>query len=238
VTLLEKRDRLGGASVPGHNPEFKRELDRLPVWYAEQLERAGVDVRLAHDATVDSVLALAPDVVAFARGASPVPSPFEVSDDVRVVQAVEVLDREPGTGQEVVVVGAGFVGCETAVHLARSGHRVSLLTRRRAEDLAADLNYTVRLALRALMEESKVRIVPTCSPRTLTGSGIVVVDEEGEETELAADLVVVARGFTQDTALADSLSAQGVEVHLIGETVRTGLILNALHQGFAFGLGL
>lgn len=67
VTLLESGDRLGGSAwfsqltTPANGP--------LLDWQQHELTRLGVEVRLGQRATVDSVLALAPDTVVVATGA-------------------------------------------------------------------------------------------------------------------------------------------------------------------------
>lgn len=67
VTLLEAGDRLGGSAwfsqltTPANGP--------LLTWQAHELERLGVDVRLGHRATAESVQALQPSVVVLATGA-------------------------------------------------------------------------------------------------------------------------------------------------------------------------
>jgi 2,4-dienoyl-CoA reductase-like NADH-dependent reductase (Old Yellow Enzyme family)/thioredoxin reductase len=238
VTLLERRGRLGGASVPRNNPDFKRELNRLPVWYEDQLAQSGVAVTLGHTATVESVSALDPDVVVYAVGAAPMEVAVPGAKQDHVVQAVDLLETEQGPDRDVVVVGAGFVGCETATFLGRSGNRVRLITRRGADEIAGDLNHTVRLALLRLMEEAKVEVVGHCDLAQVTSTSVVVtiLDDGGGSTfELPADLVVLSRGFTPSTGLADGLRAAGFDVRMVGQSVSVGLILNAVHQGFAAG---
>jgi 2,4-dienoyl-CoA reductase (NADPH2) len=238
VTLIERRDRLGGASVPAHNPEFKRELERLPAWYARQLAAAGADLILGQTSTLDSVAALEPDVIVYAIGGEPVGIDVPGANDARVVQAIDLLETWPGSGQDIVVIGAGFVGCETAVHLGRLGNQVRLLTRRRADDVATDLNYTVRLALRRLLDAAAVEIVERCTVREIRSSTVLVAQGGAEPAsllELPADRVVLARGFTPSTGLADDLRGSGFDVRMVGDAAGTGLIYGAVHQGFAVG---
>lgn len=67
VTLLEKADRLGGTA---HFSSLTTPMNGELVRYlAAAIEEAGVDVRLEQEATVDAVLALAPDAVVVATGA-------------------------------------------------------------------------------------------------------------------------------------------------------------------------
>jgi 2,4-dienoyl-CoA reductase (NADPH2) len=238
VTLIERRNRLGGASVPAHNPLFKGELERLPVWYASQLEEAGVKVVLGLSVTAESVARLKPDVIIYAIGAEPVTVEVPGVDNRRVVHAIDLLETDPGTDQDIVVVGAGFVGCETAVHLGRLGNRVRLLTRRPLADVASDLNYTMRLALRKLLEDASVEIVPQCDLREVGQRTVTVTTgatDAASLQELPADLVVLARGFTPSRGLADQLRILGFDVRLVGDSVGVGLIYGAVHQGFAAG---
>lgn len=68
VTLLERSDRLGGTvwfsqlTTPANGP--------LIQWHEHELAAAGVDVRLGTAATVESLRAMAPDVVVVATGAT------------------------------------------------------------------------------------------------------------------------------------------------------------------------
>jgi 2,4-dienoyl-CoA reductase-like NADH-dependent reductase (Old Yellow Enzyme family) len=68
VILLERSRELGGkvrlaAALPG-----RQELADFADWRVAECERQGVDIRLGHEATMDSVLALEPDAVIVATG--------------------------------------------------------------------------------------------------------------------------------------------------------------------------
>jgi pyruvate/2-oxoglutarate dehydrogenase complex dihydrolipoamide dehydrogenase (E3) component len=241
VTLLEQRDRLGGASVPVRNPPFKRELDRLPAWSARELATASAQVIFGAVCMPESVAALKPDVVVYAIGSVPVGLNVPGAAGGRVVQAIDLLQADPGSGRDIVVVGAGFVGCETAVHLGRLDNRVQLVTRRRVEDLATDLNYTVRLALRRLLEDAGVQIVPQSEVREVRERTVLIAataDNGVAVCELPADLVVAARGFAPSYALADALRRRGLDVRMAGDCAGGDLIYGAVHQGFAIGSAL
>lgn len=67
VTVLESGDRIGGTLWFSQltTPDNQRLVD----WLTHETQRLGVDVRLGHHATADSVLALRPDSVVVATGA-------------------------------------------------------------------------------------------------------------------------------------------------------------------------
>ena len=67
VTLLERSDRLGGTMWFSQLTTPANEM--LVDWLTNEVRSASVDIKLGHAATVDSVVALAPDVVVVATGA-------------------------------------------------------------------------------------------------------------------------------------------------------------------------
>jgi len=239
VTLIE-RHRLGGASVPEANPRFKRELNRLPVWYARQLINAGVEVVLDTVATVALVESRSPDLILYAVGAEPIVPKVPGIESDSVIQAVRVLDLPPPSGLDIAVVGAGFVGCETALHLAQNGNRVILITRRAREELASDLNYTMKLALLREMDNADVKVVDRSDLESVSQGSLSVQSRDGasgspSHRSIRADRVVLARGFAPRRQLADELTEAGYDVRMIGEANHTGLIFHAVQQGFAVG---
>jgi 2,4-dienoyl-CoA reductase-like NADH-dependent reductase (Old Yellow Enzyme family)/thioredoxin reductase len=234
VRLVEARERLGGASVPKGNPEFKRELERLPAWYEAQLDALGVEVTLSTLASVDLVEELAPDVIVYAIGAEPSIPAIPGVDAANVVSATDYLEMHPDLGERVAVLGAGFVGCETALHLAQLGKVTSLVSRRGADELALDLNATVRLALRREMDRAEVRVVERVDVVRIDPGHLVLREVDGEaENILEVDAVVLARGFTPRRDLAEELIGLGYDVRLVGDTRTTGLIFDAVQQGHA-----
>lgn len=88
VTVLDKADRLGGTTwfssltTPANEP--------LISWFAAEIDRLGIDVRLNTEATVESVRALGPDRVIVATGAVR-PAPSIPGGDLPHVQTGDTL---------------------------------------------------------------------------------------------------------------------------------------------------
>ena len=68
VTLLERSDQLGGAIRLAQMLPGRHEIADLADWRIGECERRGVDIRLGTEATVESIVALAPDAVIVATG--------------------------------------------------------------------------------------------------------------------------------------------------------------------------
>ncbi|MEI5675362.1 MULTISPECIES: oxidoreductase [unclassified Nocardioides] len=143
VTLLERGRRLGGALVWAAvvHPENEPFL----TWLRDEVERAGVDVRLRTAATPDLVAALAPDAVVVATGGR-IEVPEPPGDHLpHVRRGVELRERlaslplvRPGLvraasrawlplGRRVALVGGDLVAIELAELLATRGRLVTVL---------------------------------------------------------------------------------------------------------------
>jgi 3-phenylpropionate/trans-cinnamate dioxygenase ferredoxin reductase subunit len=108
-----------------------------PGWYPEH------DVELVHDRVAEldvrgrRAVTAGGRVIAYggavlATGATPVRPPVDGADEdcVHVLRTAihsAKLQASTGAGTRVVVVGAGFIGCEAAVSLARRGAHVTLV---------------------------------------------------------------------------------------------------------------
>ncbi len=123
VTLWEKSDRLGGqlhlVAVPGNKKGF---LDFIR-YQETMLKKYGVKVELGHEATADEIVAGNYDVVVTAIGSTPKRFPLDNDQGkIPTYTAHEVLAGDSEIpGRNVVVVGGGSVGCETAHVLAERG---------------------------------------------------------------------------------------------------------------------
>ena len=119
VTLWEKEAALGGQLPMVFAPPHKEEFRDLLAYYENKLDYLGVDVVPNKTATVEDIRAGSYDMVvtAMGRGAA-VEIPLNKTDDTPVYSAYEVLKGEVMTGKNVLVIGGGTVGCETAQYIA------------------------------------------------------------------------------------------------------------------------
>jgi 2-enoate reductase len=124
VTLFEQRDRLGGMLVPGSMPKIKFDvanyLDYLTLAASRAAGARGLDVRLNTTATAEALLTARFEAVVVCTGGRPAVPPAEGLDQPHVVQAVDLL-RRPALAEaarQVLIVGGGSVGIETAHFLA------------------------------------------------------------------------------------------------------------------------
>lgn len=229
VTLFEATEELGGVSITSTHKAFKRDMINMVKYFEYELKRLGVDVRLGFKADERDILALNPDEVILATGGRA--KEFKYTKDyAKAVLALDFLHGRIDPGNSVAVVGAGMVGCETALELAQKGKTVYLVTRRPADQAAADVNPLARGRLLIEMGKSGVQYIDQANVKDVNDKGLVVKRQGGEES-LEVDTIIFARGFNPDTRLAESLGKQGVSVHAIGDCVNPSNIRMAVEQG-------
>jgi 2,4-dienoyl-CoA reductase-like NADH-dependent reductase (Old Yellow Enzyme family) len=235
VTLLERQAALGGQfRLAGRQPSRKQILDLL-AWFERRLAALGVDVRLGVDATADTVAETiaeaAADEVIVATGSRPPRTGFQRalplvdrlpgSDASNVLAIQDVLDGATVPGERVLVLDdlGDWRGLGTALHLAESGHLVTLLTAAPVigdglAHSAADGPLRTRFARAGGRSITSVAMLGWQD-----GVAVLVSTLTGEWSKVDADALVLAETPVAETALGEALTARGIAHHEIGDCV-------------------
>ena len=215
VTLFEKEARLGGqlniADVPPRKIEIRRATEDL----VHAVRCVGVDLRLGETATPESVLALAPDAVILAVGASSFTPPIPGVHGPNVRDAWKVLAGEQDVSGRVAIVGGGVVGCETAEHLGAQGYKVSVVEMQK--QIASGLSTTVLPTMLENYRKFGVEQYTGHKVLEIAMGQLVCTDQDGKIVKIPCDSVVIASGARPVTFDTAGLIEQGVEVVMVGD---------------------
>jgi 2-enoate reductase len=237
VVIYEKNKSLGGHLNEAMVPDFKSDLGTLLDWYMTQLEKLGVEIKTATEVTPAQVLRENPGVVIVATGSSPVVPDIPGIDSDKVVTNADLLLGKRKAGKEVVVVGGGMVGCETAIWLAEQGKRVTLVEVLN-ELMEGFLTVPLmnRMMLTDMLSLYKVNILTGTNIRCITSDSIIVyVKSEDNEREIKADTVVIATGLKADDGLSRELERNVAKLYTIGDCREPRNIMGAVWDGFEVG---
>ncbi len=138
-------------------------------------------------------------------------------------------------GHDVVVLGGGLVGLELAEFAAERGRNVTVLEPGPAIGLpmASPRRWT------AVRRAGEHGVTLHRSAEVLAvNADDVEFRVDGEDHVVRADSVVIAGGVEPSTALADQLSAEGFEVHVIGDAGAVGYIDGAVHSAWELARSL
>lgn len=236
VTLYERGQALGGQVLTAASPPHKEELLGYLKWLEGQLKKSGVAVKLNTEVTPQKAGGLKADAVVVATGPSPCVPQFPVSPEVKakLARAEEILSGTIEAGQNIIIVGGGTVGSETAEHLAEKDKRVTIIEM--LDDIALDMEFLTRTLLLSRLKEKGVNVFTGTTVQEVTAKGVIVTDKGGGKQELPADTVVLCTGSQPNRELLDELSARMTEVYGVGDCIMPRKIIDAVADGTCIGL--
>ena len=141
------------------------------------------------------------DSLVLSPGAAPVRPALPGFDRVAVLRTVEDAERLAGEARErpgsAVVIGAGFVGLETAENLARRGIGTTVVEA--APQVLTPLDPELAVLVEAELLANGVAVETGVGVAEVTDAGVVLADGR----EVPGDLVVAAIGVRPDVRLAE-----------------------------------
>lgn len=242
VTLFERTDRLGGRLAFADKMEFKRGVRKFKTYLTEQVENAGVEVRLNTTVTPQMMAEMNFDQVILSIGAELSAPPIDGLAG-HAIFAADIYEKNAPVGKNVIIIGGGLVGCETAIYLARQGHRVTVIEA--TGDLCGGMNFGTsnleyyRVCVGNLREEPNIT-VHLGAMITKAAEGRVWFRQNGQARELTADSVVVATGLKARSDEALALWRPGVPTVMVGDCVKAADIEHAVRSAYdaAINIGL
>jgi len=141
-----------------------------------------------------------------------------LSDGMHIAEALK-------DAKNVVIIGAGSIGCEVAIATARRGIRTSLLSRSNTI-LSSSLDPDMAETVISYLEREGVEVLTEHTPESLNGEEkITSVTANGRE--IPADVVLISVGVTPNTSLA---AETGIDIGTVG-----GILTNDKLQVLADG---
>lgn len=229
VTLFEKNDVLGGNINFAENVKFKSGLWKFRNYLVRQVEKSGVTVKLGTEATPELIKAEQPDVVIAALGADPVIPPIPGADGANVITAPMAYAMVDELPENIVVIGGGQVGCETALHLAQCGKKVTVLEM--AKKVAADAMTTYRIPLVENLE-AETTIITGGKCEKITDTSVIYTDRDGVEHTLPADKVIMAVGMKGHLGEARTFESTAFDFRMIGDCVKARNVKWAMREAY------
>jgi len=231
VMVVDRGSDIGGALKLALKFGFKSELGELINWYRAQLRSLNVKVLTGVEADENYVLSIKPDAVVLALGSKPITINIPGSQFMYVVD--DVLAGRVDVKGDVIVIGGGLIGCELAIHLAGRGLKVTVVEAQ--DDVARDTPIQNKMALLKLLREANVRIVLKAKPLEFR-DGCLVVEVDGVKENLKANSIILSVGRGKVDQLWWRLKGKVDELHIIGDALKPGKIIDAVMDGFRIGI--
>ena len=191
-----------------------------------------IPVHLNSEFNADMVKKERFDTVILATGASPI-VPSSIHGIEKAVTAVDFLEGKCSVGNDVIVVGGGMVGAETAVELAMEGKNVTLVERLNEIMSAEFVPQQHKMMLNDMLAHYNVNVLTGHGLTKVTDEGAVVkAAADGNEKLLKADNVILSIGMKPNPTIYYDLVQTGADVYTIGSAKRPGNIILAVEDAF------
>lgn len=231
VTLVEKNNQLGGHMLEGSMPEFKIETNQYLKWIQRQLNKHHVNILLNTKADKEFVKNINPDSIIVTTGSTTSIPPVKGYNKTIVKTATSVLVDDSTIKDEVIIIGSGLVGCETAMYLHNKGKKVTLVDR--LPQIGQEISLIMRFAILGEIHHSKIQCIPNAQLSEVTDTGIIYEDAKGDEHVLHADHVLFATGLKADNQLYNELLKEHADVYAVGDCVRARKFIDANREAYA-----
>jgi NADPH-dependent 2,4-dienoyl-CoA reductase/sulfur reductase-like enzyme len=244
VILAEASDKLGGQfRLAGLQPRRQQIIDYID-WLERQLNKLQVRVLLNSPFDADEAKAIGADEIIVATGSLPDGKGFQrwmpEFDSLpgiergNVWSTEDVMSRAARLGQRVILLDetANWKGTGTALHMAETGHQVTVVTG--AVTVMAEMARTAAdLQARARLRELGVRLITEAVMLEWFGDAASVQQSGGKPERIAADSLVIAATNVSERALADELGAVTV-----GDAAAPRTAAAAIYEGRKRGMSI
>lgn len=244
VDLFEKSNRLGGKLCVNDYPDFKYTLKRYKEWLIREVEdQPGITVYLGKTMTKESLHESGGyDDILVAIGADPIRPALPGADRGNVMMAEDVFGHPEDVAGEVVIIGGGHIGMETAIYLAREGKKVTVIEQK--EELAADATpvHYRSMFIDAWEAEVNIRTYTKMRCMEIKENSVVAQDDPVRERgiftipysykEFPCGTVILAVGYAAKTWEALNLYEAGEKQLLIGDCKKVGSVYHCNRSAF------
>lgn len=234
ITLFDKNTRPGGQVAIGSMPPHKQELIRAIKSYVTLGEKHDVTYKFGVEATPELVEDF--DEVVLATGGVSIRPSFTGIDEAGVLDAVDVIEGKEPAGQNVLIIGGGLVGVETADMLGERGHKVTVIEMK--PDVANDEHREVKALLMGRLISYGVTFLTEAKVKALN-PGTVIFEKDGEDQTIEGfDTILLALGAKSYNPLEDLLNGSGKPIHVIGDALKARTITEAVYEGAKLGVSI
>lgn len=231
ITLAEKESILGGQLNLASLPPGKEEIKPLQEYLIKTIQ--SLPVEILTDTLVDEKFI---DVNSFqkiivATGANPIQIPIPGFDPTIVCTAWDVLSGKNISGKNVLIVGAGSVGIETAIYAASKGSKVTVVEI--TDTLLPTEVLTLKPKLKKELAQFQIDVRLEHSLIKLDGNEAHINDLKNSSFfTLTVDQVVLAIGARPDKSMQSLLERKNISFYSIGDCskARVGLIGDAIRD--------
>ncbi len=229
VTLYESAEELGGQIQYARKPPHKEAYGVWIDWLIGQVEKAGITIKTGTQVAPAMVREGSPEALILATGGEKIIPEITGIGGPQVCDAWQILSGDVKPGKNVLVIGGGLIGMETADYLSEQGSKVTLveMLKRSPVQKITSHGYMLHKCLR-----DKNVLLFFSTTITSIGDGSVEIETAGEASTVSPiDQMVVAVGLKPRDGLTEALKETGIPCTVVGDASSARRIIEATEEG-------
>jgi 2,4-dienoyl-CoA reductase-like NADH-dependent reductase (Old Yellow Enzyme family)/thioredoxin reductase len=234
VICYEKESVVGGQFRIAGIPPTKNELLNALVYFKTMCDKYNVQFRMNTEFTKEMVRVEKPDSIILATGSEPLIPEIKGINNPKFINAIDLLDSKCMVGENVLVVGGGLLGAETADYIAERGSRVSIIESK--SSIVFDCQGYVRKYLLERLRSNGVVCTVSANVIEFLENGVIyetTTSKNGIYTSSVKtldgfDSVVLAMGSVSYNPLYNEINYAVAETHVIGDAFIVGKAITAI----------
>ena len=239
VTLLEKSGQLGGLLNHAEYDPHKTDLLAYRNYLVRETTRLVKDIRLNCKVTPELVESLHPDAVIAAVGAEPIRPRIDGITKDHVFDAMTAyrnIDSLPEG--KVVIIGGGVVGCELGIALADKGREIAIVEMTDFVGDRVNWRHTIPM-MQKISDTQSISVYRQTTVMKIDDGKVCLRHlEDGKEEYLDCGCVVYSIGLRPRSDIVESLRDTATDFIPIGDCLRSGKILGAVHSAYYAAMNL
>jgi 2,4-dienoyl-CoA reductase-like NADH-dependent reductase (Old Yellow Enzyme family)/thioredoxin reductase len=231
VVVFEQEKIVGGQINLAIAPPHKEKIGWASIDLAHQAQKAGAKIHYGRTATVNEIARERPYAVFMATGATTLKPKLPGAEQAHVFTPTPILKGQVAfSNKEIVVIGSGMTGLETAELLMEQGNHITIIEQ---ADKICPAGYAPNVW--DVTERLKKNQTDYKTGRRLVQihlDTIITLQHNRVREVFPADVVVLALGVRSENQLGKQLVKHFEQVIFIGDAEKTGRIAQAIHSGF------
>lgn len=213
VHLYEKDEELGGQYHLAAVPPFKQDLGKTVFTLKQLCLKYGVHIHLHTEVFFDHICDV--DIIIIATGSKPFIPQIEGIKEIPHSSAHEILKGKIIKNKNVLIIGGGIVGCETAEYLQQFHNKVDIVDK--ISEFAFGMNKYSRKILLNSLKKNGTNFYPSSVIQKILSDGVIIQNVISKETIIKTyDEIVFATGVNSYQPF-ENIQNNHKNVYLVGD---------------------
>lgn len=239
-TIYEATESAGGRFALAGKAPKKAEFEDAINWEIKQCEKMGIEIKTNTTVTPEMIAEIKPDHVVVATGSTHGTPDIPGIDGADIVAAEDVLAGKAEAKGEILVIGGGTIGCETAQYLIEKGEKnVRIMDTKRVgkgmgmlRTMFQDIEYPGKT-----IQKSNRSKVTSVGDHTIEYKFTDKFKKTSTKTRSFDTLVIATGAVSLPTAdLTAKCEELGIAYHVIGDAKKVRMGIDATADAYKVGM--